>query len=251
MPYGRSLARRTVRRRRTSYRPRVNSRPTVARRPRTFRGRRPLRKIRALWKNPLPNQGFYKFKYRDTAFSLATTIGSGYQATALFRGNGMYDPDASGVGVQPYGYDQLLGATSPFYRYRVYGAKITLYPSITTGNSSCVKFMVMPIPSATPSYTGPDDLAQYRGFKTLKFASVQTSQFAPNKISTYAKTSWFYPKGADESDNTATYGAVPSNQWYFFVIADSAEQAVELTVKFDVQITYYARLMKSDDINES
>lgn len=238
-------------RRRATYRPRSSKRPQSTRRARPFRGRRPLRKIRALWKNPLPNTGLYKLKYRDTAFTLATTVGSGYQATNLFRGNGMYDPDATGVGVQPYGYDQLLGATSPFYRYRVYAAKITCYPSITTGSTASLKFIIVPIPSATPSYTGTDDLAQYRGCKLLKMASVQTSQSARNKISTFAKTSWFYPKGADESDNTATYGAVPANQWYFYIMADSTQQASDITTKFDVQITYYCKLLKSDDINES
>ncbi len=43
--------------------------------------------------------------------------------TKTFGLNNMYDPDVSGTGHQPYGYDQLLSSTGPYSRYKVLGVK--------------------------------------------------------------------------------------------------------------------------------
>jgi len=84
--------------------------------------RRPARSKRAtITRNvggAFPDRLYTTLKYVQQE-NLSYT-GLGAIALKQFRLNGLYDPDYSGIGHQPYGYDQL----TPLYgRYLVYGCK--------------------------------------------------------------------------------------------------------------------------------
>lgn len=84
--------------------------------------RRPKRtyKRRPLTIAPFPPSKLVRLRYVDN-FALNPSLTT--PATAVFRANGMYDPDASGGGHQPLGYDQF----SVLYDHaRVIGAKMTV-----------------------------------------------------------------------------------------------------------------------------
>lgn len=82
-------------------------------------------------KSPLPARFSCVHKYAQT-FTLTTgTVGvMGTQNS--FRLNCMYDPDATGTGHQPYGYDQMVAL---YNGYQVKAVKVTLIWS-TVGASS-------------------------------------------------------------------------------------------------------------------
>jgi hypothetical protein len=67
-------------------------------------------------------------RYVD-AVTLTST--SGGQAYYQFRANSLFDPDLSGSGHQPRGYDQLCSSSGPYQTYRVHGctARIIIPPS--------------------------------------------------------------------------------------------------------------------------
>ena len=51
--------------------------------------------------------------------------------TYRFRANGLYDPDRTGTGHQPFGYDEW----SPIYdHFTVVGSRITVYPLAPPGS---------------------------------------------------------------------------------------------------------------------
>lgn len=50
-----------------------------------------------------------------------------------FRSNSLYDPDLTGTGHQPMGYDQI---TNFYTNWRVYGVKITVEGLMLTGNTA-------------------------------------------------------------------------------------------------------------------
>ncbi len=59
-------------------------------------------------------------KYNENVtFTLATTVGGQY----VFKLNGMFDPDTTGTGHQPYGFDQWLNI---YQRYVVLSTKYTI-----------------------------------------------------------------------------------------------------------------------------
>jgi hypothetical protein len=67
-------------------------------------------------------------RYVD-AVTLTST--SGGQAYYQFRANSLFDPDLSGTGHQPRGFDQLCSSTGPYLTYRVHGctARLVFPPS--------------------------------------------------------------------------------------------------------------------------
>ncbi len=72
-----------------------------------------------------------KLRYADT-FSLGGVTGIQDQQMNL---NSLYDPDRSGTGHQPRGFDQLAALYS---RYRVYSVKYHVVGTLTTANDALV-----------------------------------------------------------------------------------------------------------------
>lgn len=84
---------------------------------RRFRGRRapgPTKVISV--SSPIPDQYFAKLKYSDQFF-LTSTAGI---TSHLFRANSINDPNYTGIGHQPFGYDQLAEL---YGKQKVYGCK--------------------------------------------------------------------------------------------------------------------------------
>jgi len=98
-------------------------------------------KARPSWQFLDPHQ-YLTFKYSDfQSFTLATLVGT----QQLYRMNSLFDPDKTGAGHQPYGYDQI---TPLYLRYRV----LRFRYKITFATSSSDYFaLVIPINGALQS----------------------------------------------------------------------------------------------------
>lgn len=103
---------------------RILARPYRRRRP-TYR--RKFRKIRKLPYAGVGKSKIIKMKYCQQ-ISLNPTAGA--KVVNVFVANGMYDPDATGTGHQPLGFDQWM---TFFDHYNVLGAKITMEYISDTG----------------------------------------------------------------------------------------------------------------------
>lgn len=78
---------------------------------------------------PVPNRMIVKMRYSDQATLDANSISA---STYTYTLNGLYDPDISGSGHQPMGFDQFSGL---YQQYKVLGAKVTIEacgPPVTT-----------------------------------------------------------------------------------------------------------------------
>lgn len=237
---------------RKSYNPRrfgkKSPRPLQKYKPRRFY--RKVAPFRTIWKNPLPLKAYFKFRYSDSGFA-ATTVGPLYRTQYAFRGNSVYDPDATGVGVQPYGYDTYCDGNSPFGRYTVLSSKIKIYPHVnaTPDNIRAVRWIVVPSRLIQPSFREFEDLKQMQGARSLVVNSVDDQR---GHLSSYMSTRRIFGEFTSlQSIQSASYNTDPSTQWYWYVQIDSIDSAKDVIQTFDVQITYYCIVAKNDSVDES
>lgn len=249
MVYRRRRARRPIYRKKTYTRRKAPMRIYKKRVPRSI-----------AWKNPIPSQGLYKFVYHDSGFAFAPTAGNAFKVLKQFRGNSLFDPDYTGVGVQPYGYDNLCGANCSFGKYLVYASKITVYPHVfnvtdlPTGTTGAwnIKVLLWPSQNVTTTYKDFEDVMR---MPYAKMRCIENADDAGgnNILTRYVSTRKMWPgsKGLQEVDFSAAYNANPLNEWFWNIQADSTGFALPCSIYMDIKIKYYCRLIKTDSVNES
>lgn len=176
-----------------------------------------------------------------------TTGVLGVPATQTFRGNGPYDPDLTGIGVQPYGYDIWCQANN-FQRYLCYSSKIKVTFSVTGATYDFI-VSIVPHRSAALTYTDPSDLRVVPGAKQFRLNS---NDHTTKTVVSYSTTRYQYPEFDKKNANfSQEYNAVPNYGWHWHVISDTTPEAAVKSALMDVEITYYCQLLRKDDDNES
>jgi hypothetical protein len=107
------------------------------------------------WPTVLP----VKLRYSD----LRAVVASGNQGQYIYRLNSVFDPDETGVGGQPAGYDQLK---TLYGRYRVMACK---YNVSMTGMTSGGAGMLAVAPSDSALSTTAEAVADFRYAKSGEF----------------------------------------------------------------------------------
>lgn len=112
-------------------------------------------------RNPTSSMDFYPLGYTRTARlkyadQVSVDAPIGQAAYHTFSVNGLYDPDITGVGHQPYGHDQLM----LFYQhYTVTNTKITLVAS-NDPNGIAAMYFIRIRDTASTSITNSDIMEQ-------------------------------------------------------------------------------------------
>lgn len=120
MPIRRSLKRKIIRRKTTTT---TTTKPTTTRKVSRRTGQRmsgPFRNYIA--HDPFKPTYWCRLHYTQT-LGLATGTANTYGTEQIFRLNSLYDPDFTGTGHQPYGFDQLAGL---YNKYKVAGCKVQI-----------------------------------------------------------------------------------------------------------------------------
>lgn len=82
-------------------------------------------------KSPMPKKFLFKTRYCEPIVTIDPSV-AGIPATHVFQANSLYDPDYTGVGHQPIGYDQIM----PMYdHYTVIGSRIRVSATNTDGGT--------------------------------------------------------------------------------------------------------------------
>ncbi len=195
------------------------------------------RKLPSLGGNPRTK--LVRLRYCE---ELSFNAGAGLIAVNVFRANGMFDPNFTGVGHQPLGFDQ----TMVYYdHFQVIGAKCTAQ-FIPSGTSN-----------VTPSYLGV--LLSDDGISAASFSNVnhmlESRQFGTNYViggvisgygtkattarKTYSQKKFFH-KGFTDSTLKGTAAADPTDGAFFEVVAASVGGADSASINVLVTIDYLA-----------
>lgn len=184
-------------------------------------------------------------KYASHGFNL--NAAAGIAADYVFRANSLFDPDYTGIGHQPYGFDSIM----PMYdHFTVIGAKLNVTFHNSDINTSAIcgvsitdtsasvsdKLSTMEAGNVKYAIVGP--FGSSRDTKTLSY------QLNPNK--------WLGISHPMASDNVrGTVAANPAEQCYFHVWSAGYDASDPSEVQCTVTIEYTAVFSEPKNLGQS
>jgi len=149
----------------------------------------------------------------------------------IFAGNSCYDPNVTGTGSQPVGFDQW---SALYGKYRVVGSKIKA-SFINNVSSNNIYFSVIPV-TASSGVTGFNDAVGQPYSRWC--ACTPPTGMSRARIVNRMTTSKIYGQNISTDDVfAATTGANPSSPWYWVINAVTAH-AVNLGYDMEIEIFY-------------
>lgn len=137
---------------------------------------------------------------------------SGTLPEHVFNGAGLYDPDVTGVGHQPRGFDQIMAL---YDHYLVTGSKIEVWfhNGSTTGGLECLCF-ILPDDDVNAASASTDVLENNQA--KFGLIGLQNTGALKTKI-THETTSKAQLTTLDYSLNRGTITASPSESWFWHI----------------------------------
>lgn len=198
---------------------------------------------------PLPKKLLLKQKYY-TYIDLNPGIVT--PAFHFFRANSIYDPDQTGVGHQPRGFDQIM----PMYtHFTVIKSKITLYPVTEATVTGGVMYAV----TLQDNYTGltagagegGTNICEYPKVKFSPLPSTYTHPFKKLKISYTPKKFLSISKPMSEDTLKGTQSTNPSEDVGFGCYCWAESSGDPGSVRFIVYLEYVSVLTEPKQPVES
>lgn len=196
----------------------------------------------------LPLGKTFKFKTRYCQLGNVLNVGaSGFPVTHVWSLNGIFDPNITGTGHQPIGFDELM----PFYdHYCVIGARVrvtatnhdpnqaqTIALQIKDNDSTSV-LLTQAIENGLVNYKTLGRAGTAAGTKTLT-TMINTSKFFGRKVLQGTKYQ-------------GTISANPEDGVYLHVIVSPADQSTDLgSVFYTIEIEYVAILTEPKVLGQS
>ena len=206
-------------------------------------------------KGPFPRELTTMITY-STALSLSSSAGAA--ATQRFAVNGAYDPDITGAGHQPRGFDTYCGADStnaPYSKYYVRGASIKIEGS-TTGPDTVGAAVILHITSGPPTTTGP-----IHAFQAVERADTIVSPMSGlwyggrpiMSLTQYANTAVMAGRkdGIDDPALSGDYTTNPSETCLFWAGCSPVNGTTAVTWAGIVTITYYITFHHLNNVSNS
>lgn len=164
---------------------------------------------------PIPNRMIVKMRYSDqNTLDATSTVASTY----TYALNGLYDPDISGSGHQPMGFDQFA---SLYQNYKILGAKVTIEACGAPTTTTSEQYMGLQF-HENAGYA-PSNIVQIieRGREVHQVLGSQTNRI--HKTMKWSAKKW-YGKNIYSGYTTAgTITANPSELAYVSVFVTRAE----------------------------
>lgn len=255
MPYGRT--KKSYGKRTTAARKYTRSgKKSTSGKSRYYKSRAPRKTLalRQKWFNPDCQRLMLKFTYTDTGFSRTLNSANAWSSSYVFRGNGPFDPDYTGAGVQPYSFDQYLGAAL-YTNYHTKSSSIRVYFHPNQAYADIRRLHAMLIPTRQYSFNvnDPSDLRMMPFAQETTYDG-ETESTKGAKMKAYASSRKVIPEfNQDSYSYSAVYNGTPSSQWYWHVIfwTDMYTSSEAPEIIFDVKIRYYTICSRSNLPQES
>lgn len=185
-------------------------------------------------------------RYVDRGYTLNPGA-AGTAAVQVFSANGLYDPDITGTGHQPIGFDQYMTA---FDHYTVIGAKIRVYYENTDSTYSQMCGI-----SISDNASAEADARVYieNGATRYSFLTVKGSSKDTTRLTHQVSVAKFMGRKSilSEDDFRGDVSNNPAEQVYFHVWAAPHNSVDSGNVNAIVQIDYVAILTEPKTLSLS
>lgn len=186
-----------------------------------------------------------KLKYTEC---LPTTFQGAPFVPYQFRGNSLFDPNSTGVGHQPRGFDQLKLL---YARYRVNGCKIQV--SFMASTSASAAFGLCGIMPTNNGTTGIS-IADYTENPRCQWKPITSTNNAALRFKQYRSTRQVMGlvKGQkNNEDYSALIDANPVKDWFWEIFQGSLDGIEDIASEVVVTLTYYATFYDRVDLDQS
>lgn len=245
MPYARKkrYVRRTVRPRR---------RPRFTRRRRMYRTAAKKFSGSSMRNTVMPLKYKFSTRYVETQGTLNSPPGT--LAQYMYSANGLYDPDISGTGHQPIGFDQMM----QFYNhYTVIACKIKVM--IYNDSDSNDVIVALDLNDNTPSAPNMSTLIENGSVKWRRLArqgndgsQIQNPRSSCVLSKGVSIRKYFSRKVMSSDQLRGNAGSNPNDQVYFKIYVGNAMGSADaVSIRFTVQLDYIAILSEPKDIVSS
>jgi len=170
-------------------------------------------------------------KYQEV---ISLTTSAGVLLSHSFSANGMFDPNVSGTGHQPYYFDQM---TALYDHYTVIGAKITVVMSNTGSGEDAYKWALIINDDSTVTPTDISTIGE-NSSSSVKFVS-QGSDVTTRLSKKWSAKKTFGGSVLGNDNLQGTSGNNPTEQ-SMFTICMMGIGANTITTYADVRIEYIA-----------
>lgn len=174
--------------------------------------------------------------------SLTLTSTTGTPNGYKFRLNDLYDPDYTGIGNQPYYYDQMIALYKAFV---VTGSKV----KITATGSSNMKVTLRPSTSTALATS----VVLERERPNSKYMYV-TAQGDAKSITSYMSSAQIFGRSKAcilNEDDFRGVGSYPTQVAYWDICTQHVDGASTASIYVDVEITYYTKWMNRRAVAQS
>lgn len=195
-------------------------------------------------KSPMPHRFFTKLRYFQTVF---VNPGVGTAAVHVMRINSLADPDYTGTGHQPRGYDEL-GAL--YRHYTVLGAKARCY--FTAVDSAAQHTCFLSLEGASNIRTAAEDYME-QGSVSSRVLGGTNSQGGVTLTKNYSTKRFFGTKDVlDNSQYRALIAGNPADIAYLHIGAFPSDETTNTsTVSVNVIIDFIVAFTEPAVLNAS
>jgi hypothetical protein len=199
-----------------------------------------------------PDNMRVKMKYRDELFP---TTSSGSVYSYVYRGNNIYDPDLTGTGHQPMGYDQWAALYSQF---QVVASSCNIRGTDTSTSATVQAMTVSLCPTINSSDINayqPTTVGELPYGKQKIFFSHYSNQLG-NRIDSHMRTSRILGAPAADIVGSVDYaglvsGTEPTRGFYWHInlqdVGESISIAdVQLYVEVEYEVVFWARVSPAE-----
>lgn len=168
-------------------------------------------------------------------FSNQSIAGTNTAGTYVFSANGLFDPDITGTGGQPMGFDQIIQF---FNHYTVMRARIRVTFSAITGGG-LISMCALSLNGSSTPVTVVEDLIENGDIQVnvLGFAGAYGSQVTMTKVVDLGKFQGLR-NTIDDPDMRGDAASNPSEQVYFHLSVWDPEAVTSVSASAQVLIEY-------------